>query len=895
MSFLETFFRASELLLSIIGLLTALGQTEVVINWITKRIRSATSGLDGGASFLSLIGDTLIGIIRSGFTRWVLRILAFVSVLSLALRIDTFFLYILLFVTFLLVIRGTLSSFSNKISNKPKARSEEDIKIPPHLRDSIGKSSSQRPASNAFTTQISFIIFAALVCAFAIRPVIQAFYGDQLITIVVSEFAVASQEKQGEAETLQNSIYHNVNLMLNQQAGFLDATVVKADTVIQDNNEAHAIGKNLSKNGQAIVLWGFISEDNKYTPLYTFISPPDGLQAAGDNESQFIHMQDIGGTARDLATNVLAIAEFSMGLVEYWKEDYERALELFERALENDPNNYAIDFYIGNSYYYLDNYQLAEASYRKVLDSQSGLIAPMNNLAIILTHQDKLPEALELLEAAIKIDPSSSALWTNTGVVHDKLGNGDQAKACFEEAVKLNPDSPIALTNAAALLMDEGRFDEAIELLEKAAKSPEAPAGTFTNLGIAYLNVNDFSKAMNAFEASYEKNSDDTTAALGLAQIYMTQGNVDKATEWLAVSIANSSSLGYQYEKFAEIACQKGEYEPGLTLFDELIREEGGSPHILLRAAECSYQGKDTNLALSYINKFQNSRDKKKEDDEARANYLGCIITFNMGNTGQAVEYCRKTYELDTANPEYASVYAKSLFNHSIQQSDTTYIKELLELEGTMSESDSTYGNYLTGIAQLYTERGDYIQSLKYYNQALSLDLAPKDKAFALYNSCVLNINIGASERAVETCRNTYEYDSDNSDFVSVYGKSLFNYSMQQADTRYVQELLSLADAMKNDDSTYGGYLTGIAQLYTQIGDYEQSLTFYNQAIELDIDPRDKAFALYNRAFIYQQLNRHEESQQHLTQFIDYVNASDLRNKEARLDSVIAEVERVIG
>ncbi len=51
-------------------------------------------------------------------------------------------------------------------------------------------------------------------------------------------------------------------------------------------------------------------------------------------------------------------------------------------------------------------------------------------------------EAIARLEAAVKLDPDAADLWYNLGVVHEKLGDADEAIAAYERYLKLlGPDA----------------------------------------------------------------------------------------------------------------------------------------------------------------------------------------------------------------------------------------------------------------------------------------------------------------------------------------------------------------------------------------------------------------------------------------------------------------------
>jgi tetratricopeptide (TPR) repeat protein len=90
----------------------------------------------------------------------------------------------------------------------------------------------------------------------------------------------------------------------------------------------------------------------------------------------------------------------------------------------------------------------------------------LNNLGLIYKDSGEYDKALELLDRAIEIKPSSTESFTARGLVHRGMGDADAAMEDLDRAVELDPAYPLARLNRGELLLDLGRGDLAIDDLE---------------------------------------------------------------------------------------------------------------------------------------------------------------------------------------------------------------------------------------------------------------------------------------------------------------------------------------------------------------------------------------------------------------------------------------------
>jgi protein O-mannosyl-transferase len=85
--------------------------------------------------------------------------------------------------------------------------------------------------------------------------------------------------------------------------------------------------------------------------------------------------------------------------------DKEGSRSQYASVLAAEPNNVQAMNGLGLYYYGADRLKDAEGLFRRAIASKKSYLPPYNNLAVTLERMNKRPEAIRLLEAALKMNP----------------------------------------------------------------------------------------------------------------------------------------------------------------------------------------------------------------------------------------------------------------------------------------------------------------------------------------------------------------------------------------------------------------------------------------------------------------------------------------------------------
>ena len=165
----------------------------------------------------------------------------------------------------------------------------------------------------------------------------------------------------------------------------------------------------------------------------------------------------------------------------YWnkrdRQNIQKAIELFEQALDIDP------------------------VYAPAYSGLANCYVVMSSVAYgTMSTRDAMEKAAAAAKSALEIDPKLAEAHISLGIVQTKYNwNWPEAEKSFKRAIELKPDSAAAHYWYSNLLITTGRLDEAIELGEKAKTLDPLSPLFITNLGRAYYRARKYDQAIEYF------------------------------------------------------------------------------------------------------------------------------------------------------------------------------------------------------------------------------------------------------------------------------------------------------------------------------------------------------------------------------------------------------------
>jgi tetratricopeptide (TPR) repeat protein len=140
-----------------------------------------------------------------------------------------------------------------------------------------------------------------------------------------------------------------------------------------------------------------------------------------------------------------AIQAYNRGTIYQQKEDWDRAIYYYTRAVEND-DTFANAFYnLGAAYWAKGELQLAKEAYNRSLQISSDTVNARYNLALIHYKLGEKTAAIDQLRTILKLQPTYAQAYYVLGMIHsENPDTRDQAMQAYRRFLELAPNDPSA-------------------------------------------------------------------------------------------------------------------------------------------------------------------------------------------------------------------------------------------------------------------------------------------------------------------------------------------------------------------------------------------------------------------------------------------------------------------
>jgi predicted amidophosphoribosyltransferase len=147
----------------------------------------------------------------------------------------------------------------------------------------------------------------------------------------------------------------------------------------------------------------------------------------------------------------------------------------------------------------------ASSSLSGTEDIPSNSDLPWYSKGAALTILGRYDEALECIDAALKINPDNEIAWVNRGTALTRLGKHKEALRSFNEAIKQNPSYEVAWNNKGNTLARLKRYDEALKSYDMAIEIDEMYREAWVNKGYILARMGRYEDAARCadFVASF--------------------------------------------------------------------------------------------------------------------------------------------------------------------------------------------------------------------------------------------------------------------------------------------------------------------------------------------------------------------------------------------------------
>lgn len=317
-------------------------------------------------------------------------------------------------------------------------------------------------------------------------------------------------------------------------------------------------------------------------------------------------------------TACIACVVLTWTQIQYWKN----SKSLFEHAIDVTGRNYVVQHNLGSA---------------------------------LLDEPGRLPEAIDHLQAALRIQPDSVEAHTDLGNAWSKMPDRlAEAISEYRAALRIAPDSAIAHNDLGnALSRMPGRATDAIEQYEAALRIKPDYAMAHNNLGSALSELGRYPDAIAQFHAALEIEPDFAQAHANLAgALAPTAGRMQDAIAEYEVAL-NLNPTSAETHNYYGLALQNvpGRLPGAIDQYESALRikPEYAEAHNNLGNALSSIPGRLPEAIAEYEAAL------KVQPDFAEAHYnLGVALSKIGGRMPDAVSHFEAALRI---KPDYAEAH----------------------------------------------------------------------------------------------------------------------------------------------------------------------------------------------------------------------------------------------
>lgn len=226
-----------------------------------------------------------------------------------------------------------------------------------------------------------------------------------------------------------------------------------------------------------------------------------------------------------------AVQFFRDGLSFLSRDDCERALPYFEKAVDSDSNYAEAWAQTGFCKEKLGRHAEAIEASKKAVSLRPAAESYFN-IGLASYYLKQYRESADAYRAAIRLDPYNAAdAYYALGLVYRDWGKADEEIQAYKQAIKLRPDYTSAYERLGSRYFRSKKYPEAVEVFKQLASLKPGDASANNNLGETYLEMSRFSEALDNFRQAIRLKPDYGRAYFNLGKCFLAMGNRDAALE----------------------------------------------------------------------------------------------------------------------------------------------------------------------------------------------------------------------------------------------------------------------------------------------------------------------------------------------------------------------------
>jgi predicted O-linked N-acetylglucosamine transferase (SPINDLY family) len=215
--------------------------------------------------------------------------------------------------------------------------------------------------------------------------------------------------------------------------------------------------------------------------------------------------------------------------------------------------------------------QPAGTAFREILARHPNHADSLQSLSIVLAQQNRLDEAIPLIQRAIELNPQSAVYQNNLGLMQLNSGMRDEAIATFRKAIALRPEYANAFCNLGMALALNYQIDEAIVAYKQSLSLQPNQIQALLNLATALCTPDHKEECLEICRRMLDLRPDYAPAHCVLGDVLQLSAKWDEALAEYQTAIELRPQFAQPYWASGIILRDTGKLDEALAAFRKAI------------------------------------------------------------------------------------------------------------------------------------------------------------------------------------------------------------------------------------------------------------------------------------------------------------------------------------
>lgn len=281
------------------------------------------------------------------------------------------------------------------------------------------------------------------------------------------------------------------------------------------------------------------------------------------------------------------------GMLLYRQGEHEQARIALENSLQKEQHLLSY-FFLGLSYYGLEQFELALNQFQKALDLQPEFERARVLVGMTLLKQKRLDDAIQEIQKVLRANPDNAYARNILGSAYLANGDYDKGMAELEQATELDPSLVDAHMKRGLFHLSKGQGAAGEADLRKAVEAAPEVMNSRLMLVTHYLRQKNYSAAIDALKEGMNGSKADALLNNYLAAAYFSQKKPELALA--ALKKAREINPAYLTPAFnrASYYASQSEYDKAIAEYRSVLEQDSNNLRALMgMAALYRVQGDD--------------------------------------------------------------------------------------------------------------------------------------------------------------------------------------------------------------------------------------------------------------------------------------------------------------